>query len=270
MGIKEIKDAVESRGGKIDGVLNIRLAWDSTDDYDLHCVEPNQNHIYYSNLRTTHSSSGRLDLDANGRDGIQPKGKIVENITYSNKSKMPLGEYLIYVHNYSMRNYEYKGFTIEIEYGDELVSFNYDKIIPAKDIINVCKINFKNGEFNIIPLIPSSNQSKELYGLQTNEFHKVNLVCLSPNHWDTNNVGNKHYLFMLEGCKCPTSIRSFHNENLIAELLNHKRVLEVLGTSYMINPTDKQLSGIGFNSTVKDELIVKLAGSFKRIIKIKF
>ena len=85
-----------------------------------------------------------------------------------------------------------------------------------------------------------------------------------------NNVGNKHYLFMLEGCRCNESIRSFHAENLIPELAQHRKVLEVLGNSTMIQPSDKQLSGLGFNATVKDELIVKLQGSFKRTIKIKF
>ena len=46
--------------------------------------------------------------------------------------------------------------------------------------------------------------------------------------------------------------------------------MEVLGTQSMIEPTDKQLSGIGFNSTVRDELIIKCSGSFKRMLKIKF
>ena len=75
---------------------------------------------------------------------------------------------------------------------------------------------------------------------------------------------------MLQGCKSKASIRSFHNENLIPELAQHRKVLEVLGTTNMIEPTEKQLSGLGFNATVKDELIVKLTGSHKRVIKIKF
>ena len=98
----------------------------------------------------------------------------------------------------------------------------------------------------------------------------MNLVCLSPNHWGDNNVGNKHYFFMLDRCKSPVSIRSFHNENLIPELAQHRKVLEVLGATSMIQSSDKQLSGLGFNATVRDELIVKLQGSFKRVIKIKF
>ena len=106
--------------------------------------------------------------------------------------------------------------------------------------------------------------------METNNFHKVNLVCLSPNHWGDNNVGNKHYFFMLETCKSPVPIRSFHNENLLPELAAHRKVLEVLGNTSTIESTDKQLSGLGFNATVRDELIVKLQGTHKRVIKIKF
>jgi hypothetical protein len=65
-------------------------------------------------------------------------------------------------------------------------------------------------------------------------------------------------------------IRSFHAENLIPELAQHRKVLEVLGNTTMIEPATTQLSGLGFNATVKDELVVKLQGSFKRTIKIKF
>jgi hypothetical protein len=75
---------------------------------------------------------------------------------------------------------------------------------------------------------------------------------------------------MLHGCKSPVGIRSFHNENLIPELIKHKKVIEVLGAKNTIDSTEKQLSGIGFNATVKDELIVKLSGTHKRTVKIKF
>ena len=75
---------------------------------------------------------------------------------------------------------------------------------------------------------------------------------------------------MLQGCKCQTSIRSFHNENLIPELYQHRKVMEVLGTTNMIEPTEKQLSGLGFNATITDEIIVRLSGSHKRVVKIKF
>ena len=77
---------------------------------------------------------------------------------------------------------------------------------------------------------------------------------------------------MLEGCKTDKDVRGFHNENLLPDLLKHKKVMEVLGNTNLIKITsnEKQLSGIGFNSTVKDEVIVKIQGSHKRMLKIKF
>ena len=75
---------------------------------------------------------------------------------------------------------------------------------------------------------------------------------------------------MLEGCKSPVSIRGFHNENLNSDLLTHRKVMEVLGTTNMIEPAKKQLTGLGFNATVKDELVVRLQGTHKRVLKIKF
>jgi len=76
--------------------------------------------------------------------------------------------------------------------------------------------------------------------------------------------------FSLENCKTSVPIRSFHAENLIPELAAHRKVLEVLGNTSMIQPSGNQLSGLGFNATVKDELVVKLQGNFKRVVKIKF
>lgn len=269
-----IKDAVKSRGGKTEGVVNIRLAFPNTiSDYDLHVTEPNGHEIFYQNRRQIQPSSGMLDLDAQGADGHFPPEKRVENIIYTNEEKMPKGKYLVYVHNYSLNDRNF-GFTIEIEIDGEITTFVHNAFIAGKDKVSVCNINYSiNKGFEIIPILPvgqSNSISKDLYGLQTNEFQKVNLVCLSPNHWGKNNVGNKHFFFMLQDCKSPTSIRSFHNENLIPELLPHRKVMEVLGVSNMIEPTEKQLSGLGFNATVRDELIVRLQGSHKRVIKIKF
>jgi len=93
---------------------------------------------------------------------------------------------------------------------------------------------------------------------------------LTPNHWGDNNVGNKHYLFMLDECKSDVSLRSFHVENLNADLLQHRKVMEVLGTTTMLEPNNNQLCGLGFNSTVGDELILKISGSHKRSIKVRF
>jgi hypothetical protein len=263
-----IKEAVKTAGGKIDGILRFSIMWagDNIDDSDLdaHCIEPDRNEIYFSN-KLSYITKGHLDIDIIRPSQQMPKGA-VENITYPSLNNMIEGTYKLFIRQYNGRNS--KGFKAEIEFNGELYSYEYNQAVHGD--IQIAEVTLNRGEFIINHLLPENSSSKELYGLQTNEFHKVNLICLSPNHWDENNVGNKYFFFMLQGCKNKTSIRSFHNENLISELAQHRKVLEVLGTTNMIEPAEKQLSGLGFNATVKDELIVKLTGSHKRVIKIKF
>ncbi len=267
-----IKEAVKDAGGRIDAVLRCSISWNedgrSICDFDVHAIEPNGTEIYYGSYRKGRGGlttmSGELDIDM-----ISPRTLGVENITWIDKFKMKDGVYKFFNHNFNAG--KNTGFKAEIEFEGE--SYIYEYKGNAQGKIQIAEVTLKNGYFTIkhlLPVIEGNSVSKELYGLQTNEFHKVNLVCLSPNHWDGNEVGNKHFFFMLDGCKSPTSIRSFHTENLIPELANHRKVLEVLGNTTMIEPSEKQLSGLGFNATVRDELIVRLQGSFKRVIKIKF
>lgn len=275
-GKSQLKEAVKAEGGKVDGVFRFSISWneDGLDivDFDAHAIEPGGEHIYYDspyrkdrggNMRTR--LSGQLDVDM-----INPSKMGVENIAWDDLDKMKDGVYYLSIVNFN--GGANKGFKAEIEFDGEIYSYHYDKPVTIRQSnINIAEVTLKKGAFSIKHIIPESSlSSKQIYGLDTNQFHKVNLVCLSPNHWGDNNVGNKHYLFMLDKCKCQTSIRSFHNENLLPDLAQHRKVLEVLGATNMIEPTDKQLSGLGFNATVRDELIVRLQGSFKRVIKIKF
>ena len=275
-GKSQIKEAVKTAGGKVDGVLRFSLIWNYGDgkdgsDLDAWCQQPDNFQSGFSSGCRKDSGNnfsscrGQLDLD-----NMNPHGKLaIENIYFLNEKSLKPGKYKFWVNQFSARNSQ--GFKAEIEFNGELYSYEYNKAVSGNVI--VATVTFQNGEFSIEHTLPASDGigvSKEIYGLQTNEFHKVNLICLSPNHWNKNNIGNKHYLFMLEGCKSPVSIRSFHAENLIPELAQHRKVLEVLSNATMINPTDKQLSGLGFNATVHDELIVKLQGTHKRMLKIKF
>lgn len=271
-GKSEIKDAVKEQGGIVDGVLNFRLAWnnsgDDRSDLDIWASEPGGTKIGYStnyrkdryNERT--DQSGQLDVD-----NTDPGSKMgVENITWTNKSKMRDGVYKLWINQFSARNS--KGFRVEIEVDGEIHEYTYDR--PVSGNVQVAEVTLKDGEFTINHILPSTSSSKTIYGLDTKNFHRVNLMCLSPNHWDNSKTGNKHYFFMLDKCRTEQRIRSFHNENLNSDLVQHRKVMEVLGATNMIEPQDEQLSGLGFNATVPDELVVRVSGTHKRMLKIKF
>ena len=269
-GKSQIKDAVQSHGGKVDGVLRFSIMWAENDpsdnsDLDAHCVEPDRNLISYPKKGRVQRSSGMLDVDITNPQS-QSNKNVVENITYADISKMQDGDYEFIVNQYANRGS--KGFKAEIEFEGNIYSYEYNKSVSGN--VTVAYVSLKNGEFAIKHKLPETNSTKEYWGLETNNFQKVNLVCLSPNHWGDNQVGNKHYLFMIDGCKSPSSTRGFHNENLLPDLLKHRKVMEVIGSTNMIESNGVCSGGIGFNSTVRDELVVKCSGSFKRMLKIKF
>lgn len=270
-GKSQIKEAVKSQGGKVDGVLRFSIMWSENDgdnsDLDAHCKEPGGFEIYYSS-KVSPMTRGNLDIDITQPINHRQSGRdVVENITYPSLLHMNDGTYKFFIHQYAERGS--KGFKAEIEFDGEIYEYSYSRRVIGN--VQVAEVTLKDGKFSIEHKLPCSTSSKTMYGLETKDFQKVNLVCLSPNHWVNNRTGNKHYFFMLEGCKADKSLRSFHSENLLPELAEHRKVLEVLGAVNMLEPTeDKQLSGLGFNSTVRDELIVRLGGNFKRVVKIKF
>jgi hypothetical protein len=274
-GKSQIKEAVKTAGGRVDGVLRFSIIWNDEgqndhSDLDAWCKQPDGMTIGYSSGYRKDSGDifsscgGQLDLDDRGS-----VNKIhVENIYFKQVNEMKDGVYTFWINQYSAR--ASAGFKAEIEFDGELYSYEHRGALRTDDKKLIARVTLTNGVFSIVHVMPSNNSSKDIWGLETNNFHKVNLICLSPNHWSDNNVGNKYYFFMLENATPTTSMRSFHNENLINELLTHRKVLDVLGARTMIEPKGKVLSGLGFNATVKDELIVKVQGSFKRMLKIKF
>ena len=279
-GNSQIKEAVKQAGGRVDGVLRCSLIWNEkgtdTSDLDLWCQQPNGQKVGFSEGyrkddgdRKT-SLSGQLDLDMR----YPGKNIGIENIYFGDLRKMLTkpGIYKFWVNQWSPSNSQ--GFKAEIEFNGEQYIYEYNRPLSSRENVAVAEVTLhENGEFSIkhyLPVQESGGASKEIYGLETNKFHKVNLICLSPNNWGKNEIGTKHYLFMLEDCKAPGPIRSYHNEDFISELAEHRKVLEPLGTANMIESTDKQLSGVGFNATVREELVVKLKGTHQRVVKIKF
>jgi len=264
-----IKEKVKAAGGCITGDFRASLSWFNTDDYDLHIAEPNGNEIYYGNKGMVHPSSGKLDVDMNvGGESKTP----VENIIYSNKGKMPEGKYKIWVNNFTQRNTTDYGFILEVEFDGQIHSFHYTNLIKNKDNVLVAEIEYsKKDGFKIIKSIDSTLSSKEIWGINTNQFHKVNLLMYSPNHWDNQkSTGNKHYCFFLQDCLCPNTQRGFYNEFLKDELIQDKKVFEALGSKIKVEFSEQQLSGLGFSSTGKGSVICKVEGTFTREIKINF
>jgi phenylalanyl-tRNA synthetase beta subunit len=75
---------------------------------------------------------------------------------------------------------------------------------------------------------------------------------------------------MLKGCENDTNPNGFFNEYLKEDLMKHKKVFEALGSKMSVESSQNQLSGLGFSSTKRNELIVKITSNFSRVLKIKF
>jgi|ERR1700722_10112728 len=263
-----IKERVKAAGGSVVGDLCCRLAWDYADDLDFHMHEPGKGHIYYGNRRQVSPCGGILDLDANGTDG--PRADPAENIYYPHKSAMREGIYQLEVNNFARRS-DGRGFIVEIEFDGQTNRIEFDKVIGNGNTTIVAKIEYsKKTGFSIIESLPSSQTSREVWGLTTQNFHPVNLLMLSPNFWDEKTVGNKHYFFMIDGCRNDGAARGFFNEFLKADLDRHRKVLEMVGSRVKVDQSDDQLSGLGFSSTVRNHAICRVKGSFTRTIKIVF
>lgn len=268
----DMKDRVKAAGGSVTGDLRFSIQWneDGQDncDLDAHCKEADGFEIYYGSAKKPSFSrtKGQLDVDI-----IHPNGRIaVENITWANRNTMKDGVYKFFVNQFagSVKN----GFRAEVEFDGQIYSFDYSHSMRCGENVMVAEVTLKNREFTIKELLPSSVSSKEIWGVKTNEFVPVSVICFSPNFWENveNKVGHRHVFFMLKGCINDENPSGMFNEFLVQELYEHRKVMEALGSKMRVENTDDQLSGVGFATDKRAEVVVKVIGNVERVVKIKF
>jgi len=271
-----IKERVKKAGGKVDGaLLRVSLSWYNYDDLDLHIHEPNgrgvnamSGHIFFGAKRGW--TGGILDVDMNAGGGHTRAP--VENVVWA--TTPPDGPYRIVVNNYSARETSNPGFVIETESGGKLSHYSYNKGVRGRQDVPVATLHMKGGLIERVepgdPGITAANISQEKWGLATEKFVKVNAVMLSPNYWGDSTSGNKHTFFVIEGCKSDEDTRGFYNEFLHPRLETHRKVFEVIGDKTKCQPTEGQLSGLGFSSTKKDNFIIRARqGKKQRLFNVE-
>lgn len=261
-----IKERVKAAGGNVEGFLRISLAWSNADDLDLHMRTPSGEQLYYGSRR---KAGAFLDIDMNGMDKHDDQNP-VENIIFVDPKTAEEGIYKVWVHQFNRRSGERVGFTVQLDHNGEQYDFNHPREHRHGDVQVVTFRYTRKGGVEIIESMPHTKQSKEVWGVTTEQFQKVSVVMNSPNHWDGQAVGNKHYFFMLEDAKQPGGTRGFYNEYLRNELNEHRQVFEHLGGKMKVEPSDEQLSGLGFSDTQRNELTVKVTGAFTRTLKVIF
>jgi hypothetical protein len=264
-----IKERVKAAGGAVEGALRVSLAWHNPDDLDLHMRTPSGAHIHYARY-ARRASGGELDLDMNGMDRSDEHNP-VENIIFRNERQIEEGIYKVWVNQFNQRSHDRVGFTVQLDYKGEQYDFNHPRELRTDADVDVVTFRYtrKDG-VQIIDSMPHTKQSKEVWGIATEQFQKVSVVMNSPNHWDGQENGNKHYFFMLEGAKQPGTTRGFYNEYLRNELNEHRKVFEHLAGKMKVPASDDQLSGLGFSDTQRNELTVKVTGAFTRTLKVIF
>lgn len=264
-----IKERVKAAGGTVSGVLRISLSWHNHDDLDLHVIEPCGFEIYYGNKGHLSPSGGMLDVDMNA--GIGTTREPVENIFWVREPANE-GTYKAVVNQFCRRESQGDGFEVEMEYDGQLYSSASSANGATRKNHTVFEFEYsRKGGIKVKDVAGSLSKypSKEKWGLKTGAFHTVKSITLSPNHW-TNAIGNKHVFFLLEGAKNDDRGRPFYNEFLKEELSVDRKVFEILGAKINVEPTENELSGLGFSETLRNHLYIEVESTFKRTLKLKF
>lgn len=248
-----IRERVKKAGGNVDAPLRFSLSWFNADDLDLHVHAPRQGHIYFG------AKQGILDVDTNGggpHNYIDP----VENVSFRAGAAAD-GTYVVRVHQFRKAVSTMGGFDFEIFTNGGPRFFSYKSNLREKEFVDVATVIVKHGvivDWKLNPALVEGSSSQTKWGVNTETYVPVQTVMHSPNHWDDNMVGNRHWFFFLEGCKSDETMRGFYNEFLRADLAQHRKVFEILGDKTKCPMASEQLAGLGFSSTKPETITLRV------------
>lgn len=280
-----LRRRVGELGGRVDGAVRFSHTWNEDGQnqslMDLHMFYPGSDKTFDGKCGDRYGNSDRVGWNNRKHirsggvqdvDFVNPPGTSVpvENITVPSLDNMPDGIYRLAVHNWDLRRPTTSGFRAEVEVNGELRQYNHPKPLSYKEWVRVADLVKKGNHIEIVDRLDSGSTSQDVWNVKTTNFVKVNMAMLSPNFWGGQEIGNKHYFFVLEGCKNPDPVRGYYNEFLRKDLIPERKVFEALGAQTKAPYSDNQLSGLGFPSTKRDSVICKVRGSFNRTIKINF
>ncbi len=252
-----IKERVKKAGGNVTNAkLRISLAWFNSDDLDIHVYEPSGKHIYFGDKQN------KLDVDMNafGPSSLEP----VENVSWISVQD---GRYRVQINQFNKRGTSNVGFELEVENDGQLYNFVHEGGLSAKSTCDALDVMVVGGKVTAITPgsgVVGGGGSREIWGINTERFVKVSTLLNSPNHWDDNKVGNKHWFFILDNCQNAEPTRGIYNEFLNSGLEKHRKVFEILGDRTKCQPSTAQLSGVGFTSARGDSVKVMVTSTKAR------
>lgn len=249
---------VKNAGGNVNAALRVSLAWSNTDDLDIHASAP-EGRINYMDKK------GILDVDMNIHgESTTP----VENLSWVSPRD---GHYSITVNNFTRRGSENTGYTLELASPDGIEQFSAEKNPSNGATHKGISFDVKAGRvlnLSVDGKLTGGSVPTTKWGVTTGQLVRVNTLVASPNHWGDNASGNRHWFFILAGCKNPDEARGIYNEYLRSDLNEHRKVFEVLGAKTKAPSSDDQLSGVGFSSTRNDSAVVVIDG--RKAFKVQF
>lgn len=267
-----ITERVKTAGGNVAALLRFSLAWSNSDDLDLHVryTGPGgQEEIYYAHkTAVTPGLRGSLDVDMNAFSITRDP---VENVAFT--SLLP-GRYQVSVRNFNQRERRAAGFTLQVASAAGTQNYTHAAAVDNKRTVACLTATVDRAghvTFDVAGHMTPDTGNGEKWGVPFGQYADVHCVMLSPNHWDGQACGNRHWFFLLKDARTDEQPRGIYNEYLHPDLRPHRRTFDVIGERSKIPLDDQQLSGIGVSSTLRKTVIAEVTtDTSRRTYRVNF